>query len=258
MNDIILKETNGIVTADSRDIAVHFEKQHKDVIRAIEDISVQTSAQNCADLFLPTTYFDSYGRVQKCYSMTRDGFSLLVMGFTGQKAFEWKLAYLDAFNRMERKLSQPVTTAEQLLHQAQFLVETERRLDRNETGLKQLTGRIERIGNAILPIHDGWKDEIESRISTLCQRHGLDYRETHLRLYKALESRAHADLGRRITNKRQRLAEAGATKTAQDIVNRISVIADDADLRAHFERVVQEWIVRTEATSESMEERTAP
>jgi Rha family phage regulatory protein len=258
MNEIILKETNGIVTADSRDIAVHFEKQHKDVLRSIENISIQASAHKCADLFLPMVYLDSYGRVQKCYSMPRDGFSLLVMGFTGQKAIEWKLAYLDAFNRMERKLSQPITIAEQLLRHAQFLVETERRLDKNETGLKQLTGRIERIGSAILPVGDDWQCEVESRISTLCQRHGLDYRETHLLLYKALESRAHADLGRRITNKRQRLAEAGATKTAQDNVNRISVIADDADLRAHFERVVQEWIVRTEVNSESMEERDTP
>ena len=36
--------------------------------------------------------------------MDRDGFSLLVMGFTGKKALEWKLKYIDAFNQMEETL----------------------------------------------------------------------------------------------------------------------------------------------------------
>ena len=254
MYDVILSQTNGITTADSREIAKHFEKQHKDVIRAIENISIQASAQNCADLFLPSIYHDSYGRVQKCYYMPRDGFSLLAMGFSGPKALEWKLAYIRAFNELERRTNLP-TTAEALLQQAQLLVETERRLDRNETDLKQLSGKIERISNAILPIHDGWQVEVENRITSVCHRNALDYREVHTLLYKALELRARADLGRRVTNKRQRLAEAGATKTAQDNVTRISVIADDADLRAHYERVVQEWIVRTESIPEPETER---
>lgn len=42
--------------------------------------------------------------MNKCYLMTRDGFSLLVMGFTGQKALEWKLRYIEAFNEMENSL----------------------------------------------------------------------------------------------------------------------------------------------------------
>ena len=50
------------------------------------------------------------------------------------------------------------------------------------------------------------------------------------------------------SNKRQRLAETGATRTAQDAVTRLAVIADDADLRAHYERVVQDWLVRTEGS----------
>lgn len=38
------------------------------------------------------------------YIMNRDGFSLLAMGFTGKKALEWKLKYINAFNEMERQL----------------------------------------------------------------------------------------------------------------------------------------------------------
>ena len=51
---------------------------------------------------------DSYGRMQKAYYMNRDGFSLLVMGFTGAEAIEWKLKYIEAFNAMEKKLKNPL------------------------------------------------------------------------------------------------------------------------------------------------------
>lgn len=117
MLEIILSQQAGKVTADSRQIAEHFEKQHRHVTEAIESLIGQTSAEKSADLFIQSTYPDSYGRHQKNYQLTRDGFSLLVMGFTGSKALEWKLKYIEAFNRMEKQLSTakiPTTFAEAL------------------------------------------------------------------------------------------------------------------------------------------------
>lgn len=55
-------------------------------------------------LFFESTYPDSYGRQQKYYECTRDGFALLAMGFTGKKALEWKLKYIAAFNKMEKRI----------------------------------------------------------------------------------------------------------------------------------------------------------
>lgn len=52
-------------------------------------------------MFEKTTYISTRGREENEYLMDRDGFSLLVMGFTGKKALEWKLKYIDAFNKME-------------------------------------------------------------------------------------------------------------------------------------------------------------
>lgn len=105
MTEIILSHRNNVVTADSREIAEHFDKRPSEVNRTIEDLIAQTSVQNCTDLFIPSTYADSYGREQKNYQLTRDGFSLLVMGFTGSRALEWKLKYIRAFNEMEQRLS---------------------------------------------------------------------------------------------------------------------------------------------------------
>ena len=56
-------------------------------------------------VFIESKYKDASGKQNKCYLMTRDGFSLLVMGFTGQKALEWKLKYIEAFNYMEESLN---------------------------------------------------------------------------------------------------------------------------------------------------------
>lgn len=84
-NEIIIKNNEGILTVSSVQVANDFEKRHKNVIRAIEDLIDQTSAQNSANLFYPSIYADKYGRNQKAYEMIRDGFSLLVMGFTGKK-----------------------------------------------------------------------------------------------------------------------------------------------------------------------------
>lgn len=92
---------------DSLDVAEHFGKRHKNMIQNIERL-----AENSADvraLFKAQTYVDTYGREQKKYFMNRDGFSLLVMGFTGKQAIEWKMKYIAAFNRMEQLLAQKQT-----------------------------------------------------------------------------------------------------------------------------------------------------
>lgn len=106
INTVEINNENGVLTVSSLQIAENFEKQHKNVVQAIETLIGQTSAEISANLFIESSYADSYGRCQKCYELTRDGFSLLVMGFTGKKALEWKLKYIEAFNLMEKKIKE--------------------------------------------------------------------------------------------------------------------------------------------------------
>ena len=241
-NDIALIQTHGILTADSREVAEHFEKQHGHIMRELDQL--KTDLSNFGEMFFESTYRDSYCRSQRCYRMTRDGFSLLVMGFTGRDALHWKIAYIQAFNALEHRVLTPPTTAEHLLQQAQLMVDTERRLTHVEADMQQVAETVERISAGVAPLGDGWQAEAEHRIQTTCQQYGLDYRQTHTYLYRILESNARCDLNRRVLNKRLRMAQAGATKAEQDAVSRLSVIADDADLRAHFERILQDWMLR--------------
>lgn len=102
MSEIILKEENGQVLASSREVAEKFGKEHSKVKRSI--LALKKDVANFGEMFIPSYYIDSYGRKQDDFSMNRDGFSLIVMGFTGKKALEWKLKYINAFNQMEEKL----------------------------------------------------------------------------------------------------------------------------------------------------------
>lgn len=104
MSDITLFNQDGRILASSRDVAEKFGKNHKEILRSIDNISKEIStAQFCA-LFIISNYKASNGKTNKEYLMDRDGFSLLCMGFTGTKALEWKLKYIDAFNQMEETL----------------------------------------------------------------------------------------------------------------------------------------------------------
>ena len=104
MSEIILKEENGQVLASSREVAEKFGKRHTHVLDSIKGFEAELSTAEFSALFITNTYVASNGKKNTEYLMNRDGFSLLCMGFTGKKALEWKLKYIDAFNQMEDRL----------------------------------------------------------------------------------------------------------------------------------------------------------
>lgn len=145
-NEIILKELNGEITANSRDVAERFRKEHGSVLKSIDGENRKGKHINgLIDEILasgnpPTNYFKetSYinrGKSYKEYELTRDGFSLLVMGFTGVEATKWKLKYIEAFNKMESRLKEqnskalPTSYKEALVQLLQQLEDNEKLLD---------------------------------------------------------------------------------------------------------------------------------
>lgn len=109
----------------SKMIAEVFEKEHKHVLRDIDNLK---DVSNFGLMFFETTEPDSYGRPQRVYQMNRDGFSLLAMGFTGQKALEWKVKYIEAFNYMEQQLNTPELQMAHGLLAAKTLIEQKDKL----------------------------------------------------------------------------------------------------------------------------------
>ena len=109
MHELVYLNNNEAV-CDSLLVAEKFEKRHADVIRAIENLKKNDSTQNCVQCFKSTFYKDDTGKQNKMYQMNRDGFTFLVMGFTGKKANEWKWNYINAFNTMESILREKSTS----------------------------------------------------------------------------------------------------------------------------------------------------
>jgi len=103
MNELVTINGKQVVTS-SRNVAEHFEKEHKHVLDSIRAI---LAAENSAAKFFHETTYENRGKQYPEYLMNRDGFALLVMGFTGKAALEWKMKYIDAFNAMEKSIKTP-------------------------------------------------------------------------------------------------------------------------------------------------------
>lgn len=118
MNDLVIMKDQQAVTS-SLQVAETFNKNHRDVLRAVDDLK-EGVAQNWADLFYEDTYTHPQNKQQyRIIYMNRDGFTLLAMGFTGKKAMKFKLKYIEAFNKMESHIKTggfkvPSTMAEAL------------------------------------------------------------------------------------------------------------------------------------------------
>ena len=102
-NELGIVIDNNRPVVSSRKVAEVFEKEHNIVMRSIRDLVCGDDFSRCN--FAQSTYMSDRGKEYPEYLMTRDGFTILAMGFTGSKAMQWKIKYIETFNRMEAELS---------------------------------------------------------------------------------------------------------------------------------------------------------
>ena len=135
MTELInVQQVDGQLLVSSREIATNFEKQHKHVIEKIENTRAENSA--IQEMFIESTYIASNGKTNKEFLITRDGFSLLVMGFTGSKAMNWKLRYIEAFNKMEQQLKNPFSNMSKELQAILLVDKRQQELDNRITTIE--------------------------------------------------------------------------------------------------------------------------
>lgn len=116
-NQIVFKSQQGNPVTTSELVALKFEKQHKHVVRDIDNLidKMQHADNQCSpNLGAHEQYFYAYytddaqpnggTKKTKRYMISRKGFELLVMGFTGQKAFQFKLEFIEAFDAMQKEI----------------------------------------------------------------------------------------------------------------------------------------------------------
>lgn len=153
-NELVIMNNQQAVTTSLK-VAESFGKQHKHVLESINTI-IEGVAEKSADLFKEDLYEHPQNKQKyKMYYMNRDGFTLLAMGFTGKQALDFKLKYIEAFNKMEQQLQElnkpsymiddPIKRAEQwiLEQQEKQRLELEKKhLTLENTQQKQLIGEL--------------------------------------------------------------------------------------------------------------------
>lgn len=250
--DSLINVTNqdGVLVVSSREVATNFEKRHDHVIRDIDNlIDVMGSPQNWADLFIPSAYTHEQNKQEyKEYLLTKDGLTLLAMGFTGKKALDWKLKYIDAFNKMEQTLT---IGLQNLSPELQMFQQIFNAVAKQELEVKQAKEQSQKaldvssaIKDTIIGVYDDWRVEMKHLVSSIQKKSDMTYQDVYNRLYDELEKRARCDLSARIRNGRQRLRKSGATKTQIDNYGRMDVIEADARLKEIFTTIVKEYVIK--------------
>ncbi len=127
--EIDIAKHQGAIVVRSTEIADHFGKRHDHVLRDIDRLIREAGAHSPlmgAELFFATTFKNDRNRQYREFLMSRDGFALIAMGFTGTKALQWKLKYIDAFNQMESAVSAQNKGVMQSLSEAIALLESDK------------------------------------------------------------------------------------------------------------------------------------
>ena len=135
-----------------------------------------------------------------------------------------------------------LSPAEQLLAQAQLMVEQERRIKALEDGQEQMQNTVQKtmeVFAAPVVSPDDWTEAMNHQINTLVERYEANHQKYRSELYKELESTAGVDLAVRQTRLRNRMRKGGATASECKSVSKLQVVARDRKLRPIFEGIVR-------------------
>lgn len=237
MGELVFMKNDQVVTS-SRNVARGFGKEHRNVIRDIERL---LKNEQTHQMFYESYYTHEQNKqTYREFLMNRDGFTLLVMGFTGKRATDFKIEYINAFNEMEQKLlnqRKPKTQLEILQESINQLVEQEKRI----TAIEQKQENIVKIIS--LNNSKNWRKETTDLINKIAQNNSGTFKQTRRESYSRLETRARCDLDRRLANKIERLKEQGVPKRTINNLNYLDVIADDDRLIEIYLAIVKEMAI---------------
>ena len=241
-NLVITKEQQAVTT--SLQVAERFEKRHDNILRDVE--ALKEDVLNFEEMFFEGDEPDSYNRPRKIYYMNRDGFTLLAMGFTGKEALRFKLQYINAFNEMENHIKQQMDMSN-LSPELQLMANLVNNMAKQELAQKQLETKIDNISDIVSLNTTDWRKDANALINRVVKVAGGTpeaHKETRSAIFKEVDRRAGVQLETRLTNKRRRMADEGASKSKRDGLTKIDVISDDKKLVEIYVAVVKEFAIK--------------
>lgn len=176
--------------------------------------------------------------------ITESGYLMLVKSFTDDLAWKVQRELVKGYFRAKAVQPQPLTPAQQLLAQASLLVEQEQRLSAMETRQDELTLQVQRNSavmdkvtaayTAPIASGDNWQESANHTINALVEHFRLNHQMFRRELYEELEREAGCNLQQRLTRLKNRMKAAGATATQCKAMTKLTIIAQDKQLRSIF------------------------
>ncbi|TQR33986.1 Rha family transcriptional regulator [Brevibacillus brevis] len=231
MDNLVFIE-NGKVITDSLLVAEKFGKTHDNVLRDIRNLDCSNEFRLLN--FEESIYTNERGRVYPKVDMTRDGFTFLVMGYTGKDAGRFKEDYIKAFNLLEQAISQQtqpqLTTMEMVAYLANQAVQKEKEDARRDQELKALKSGFETITDNLTAVPDAAK--VVDLINEYSRWTRMGHNEIYNRIYDTMKDQHGINVLERVQRERdkvnaERIKSIGrpyAESTLKKMVNGIDVM----------------------------------
>ncbi|MDC0761676.1 Rha family transcriptional regulator [Brevibacillus sp. AG] len=223
---------NGKVVTDSLLVAEKFGKTHDNVLRDIRNLDCSSEFRLLN--FEESIYTNERGRVYPKVDMTRDGFTFLVMGYTGKDAGRFKEDYIKAFNLLEQTIAQQtqpqLTTMEMVAFLANQAVQKEKEDARRDQELKALKSGFETITVNLTAVPDAAK--VVDLINEYSRWTRMGHNEIYNRIYDTMKDQHGINVLERVQRERDkinadRIKSIGrpyAESTLKKMVNGIDVM----------------------------------
>lgn len=199
MTGIVYRGDSNQPLTNSKLVAEVFEKEHKHVREAIKKLLTTAENSTVRQMFSESTYLNEQNKEQPMFIMNQDGFTLLAMGFNGKKAMEFKLKYIEAFNKMKKEIEVTKPSVPQnYLEALKSLVKAEEEKQQLALENKKQQEQILTISKAnmelgnkiteMLPKVSYYDKILQSNATMTITQIAQDYGMTAMRLNKELES----------------------------------------------------------------------
>ncbi|MDK9857594.1 Rha family transcriptional regulator [Staphylococcus equorum] len=242
----IVKQKNELYV-DSREVAEMVGKQHKNLIRDIENyegVILQSSKLSLDDYFIQSTYLGGNNQNYKHYLLTKKGCDMVANKMTGAKGTLFTAMYVDAFHKMDEHIKQSQLNVPQTPMQAlemMFSVQKEQqefnqRIETEVTGIRNIVGMETK----------NWRNDTNKVLGAIAQHLGGGEKHKMIRMeaYKLLEEKGRCKLEQRTNNRKAKMLSKGATKTQINKLSKLDVINDEPRLIEIYISVIKSMAIK--------------
>lgn len=247
MQDLQVVEQNNEFYVDSREVAEMVGKEHKHLIRDIENyksVILQSPNLDPANYFEKSTYIGRNNQSYKHYLLTKKGCDMVANKMTGSKGVLFTAMYVDAFHKMDEHIKQSQLNVPQTPMQAlEMMFKVQKNQEQfNQEMKREITG----IRNIVGIETKNWRNDTNKILSAIAQHLGGGdmHKKVKSEAYTSLEEKGRCNLKVRMQNRKGKMLSNGATKTQINKLSKLDVINDDPRLIEIYISVIKSMAIK--------------